>query len=489
MILASSLAALALALASPPEADANASRAKSLYGEGRYEEAAALFDRLWEEEGASKYLYNAAAAHEAAGRDVAALVAYLHYLHLDEVDPEEWREVKDRVGQLRARLVPVSVILTPGALRGMATLVARRSDDGATVRVDLEWLDASSGAEGTLHLTPGLWIVRVELRPPADGHYEPGRESPVYVPLPGEEAAGAAARLTATPVESALTLRLGPPEALRRGVEIRLYDQLGVESTVEIRTREAEVRIPLRSGPWRYFLRGRGRQEVSGEVEVTRGGGDVVERVLEGGGAGIAAGGQSGHLVDRRRRLVLGAGLGVASVALMAAGGAITAVSKQRYDDGITRWNGIEGGGLTSSAVRSTDLLVAGGGSIGAGIGSALGAVTMAAGVRRPVLISEFCVGGASVIAGSIVLGYSYRQADRAEWVQGTNEAAGPRAPLEEQRPGAFGGSVAVGVGIGLIAGALLGSLAPKMFPERVGVRTHPVMGATVLGGAVAWNF
>lgn len=481
---------LTLLSESPPDVAASASRAKALYAEGRFAEAAEIFERLWEEHGASKYLFNAAAAHEAAGREVVALVHYLHYLQLDGVDPGEWKEVRVRIGKLQARLVPVSVKVTPPALTGRVTLIARRTDGASTVRAELGWLVGSSDAPETIHLTPGTWALRLEVQEAAKEHYTSSGEVMVYVPLPGEEAAGATATLTAKPVDSALTLRLGPPEALRRGVEVRLYDQLQIEPTIVTTTRDAETKVGLRTGPWRYVVTPRGRGgEIKGEVEVSDGAATVVERhdLISHRTRGARA-----DSAIRPQRLAL-AGVVSGGVLLVASGGVMLGLGERRRRDARQELMTLDGTPFTAydPRVEGANALISGGaGLLGGGLG--LGVTAVGVGLRAPRSLwwGELGAGGATAIAGVVWYGSAFtRTTDRKVEIPEGGDGYVTAGSIDHQHGELIASSAVLGLGVAVTVGAATALAFTRRGRSRSTARANPFVGRGVSGLMVTGAF
>ena len=152
---------VALLFASPADGDAS-DRAKQAYAEQRYDEAAQLFDQLWDERAEPRFLYNAAAAHSAAGHDLAALQRYLRYIHLLEVDATDRGDARARLGHLTSQLAELDLVITPAALRAHGR-VEVTSARGETLSFDTAWLSTLGGDGTRLFLPAGTWSIRLVL--------------------------------------------------------------------------------------------------------------------------------------------------------------------------------------------------------------------------------------------------------------------------------------------------------------------------------------
>ncbi len=138
--------------------------ARSLYGEREYVAAARHYERLWLDIGTPKYLYNAAAAREAAGHPASALALWTRYEASPGVEEDERAELKQRIEQIRARLVAITVTVTPANVLGpAATFWCERADGVPPESFDIPARLVADAVPGnfTLYLDPGAWELRL----------------------------------------------------------------------------------------------------------------------------------------------------------------------------------------------------------------------------------------------------------------------------------------------------------------------------------------
>jgi hypothetical protein len=140
-------------------AEAERSRcAREHYGAREYVTAARIFEELWRNTGAAKYLYNAAAAREAAGSDARALAHWLRYAAISEPSSTEQAEAEGRMSKLRARLITTTIEVTPAAALGPEAALSFERDLGGEVETFDYPVGLLSGAQPgvfTVHLEPG----------------------------------------------------------------------------------------------------------------------------------------------------------------------------------------------------------------------------------------------------------------------------------------------------------------------------------------------
>jgi len=147
-----------------PDELARSQCARALYGEREYVAAARHYERLWLDVGTAKYLYNAAAAREAAGHLASALALWTRYEASPGVEDDERAELKQRLAEMRARLVAITVTVTPADVLGPgATFWCERADGTPPESFDIPARLVADAAPGnfTLHLDPGAWQLRL----------------------------------------------------------------------------------------------------------------------------------------------------------------------------------------------------------------------------------------------------------------------------------------------------------------------------------------
>lgn len=147
-----------------PDELARSHCARALYGEREYVAAARHYERLWLDIGTPKYLYNAAAAREAAGHLASALALWTRYEASPGVEDDERAELKQRLAEMRARLVAITVTVTPANVLGPgATFWCERADGIPPESFEIPARLVADAAPGnfTLHLDPGAWQLRL----------------------------------------------------------------------------------------------------------------------------------------------------------------------------------------------------------------------------------------------------------------------------------------------------------------------------------------
>ncbi len=150
--------------AAQPDELARSGCARALYGQREYVAAARHYERLWLDIGTPKYLYNAAAAREAAGHPASALALWTRYEASPGVEEEERAELKQRLEQMRARLVAVTVTVMPADVLGPgATFWCERAEGVPPESFDIPARLIAGAAPGsfTLYLDPGAWELRL----------------------------------------------------------------------------------------------------------------------------------------------------------------------------------------------------------------------------------------------------------------------------------------------------------------------------------------
>ena len=138
--------------------------ARNLYGEREYVAAARHYERLWLDTGDPKYLYNAAAAREAAGHTASALAQWTRYGASPGVSAAERAEVDARLDEMRTRLVPVIVTVTPDEVLGPAATFWCERGEGRTQEsfdIPAQLVAAARPGSYVLHLEPGAWELRL----------------------------------------------------------------------------------------------------------------------------------------------------------------------------------------------------------------------------------------------------------------------------------------------------------------------------------------
>lgn len=147
-----------------PDELARSGCARALYGQREYVAAARHYERLWLDVGTPKYLYNAAAAREAAGHPASALALWTRYEASPGVEEEERAELKQRLEEMRARLIAITVTVMPADVLGPgATFWCERAEGVPPESFDIPARLIAGAAPGsfTLYLDPGAWELRL----------------------------------------------------------------------------------------------------------------------------------------------------------------------------------------------------------------------------------------------------------------------------------------------------------------------------------------
>lgn len=227
-----------------PAAEGRERCAGAFFAAQEYERAAEQFEALWEETGRSESLFKASVAREAAGSDGWALAHAVQYSKQIGLTTREQEEADARVGELRRRLIPVPIVVTPSRALGVgATLTFRRVTEYGTEEFRSTRAALTTGQELMVWLERGDWSVLVApaSRSPAYAR----AQSKVLRVAPGERFVVALA-----PIEAPVPFVFGPGAEVRRGVDLRLIDLLEIAPERRLRLRSGE-RVALPIGPWR----------------------------------------------------------------------------------------------------------------------------------------------------------------------------------------------------------------------------------------------
>ena len=137
---------------------------KTLFGEERYAEAAAVFEGLWDEQRAPRFLLNAALAREMAGHELQAFIHLRRYLTLQDLEPTAQATAQDRIVALRGRTVRLRVLVSPADLPNEGLLWSFVRDAGspsASARSAFQ-MDGQAFAVVAVPGHPGAYDLHVE---------------------------------------------------------------------------------------------------------------------------------------------------------------------------------------------------------------------------------------------------------------------------------------------------------------------------------------
>lgn len=427
------------------------------YAAGRYAAAAEVFESLWEETEAVKYLFNAGVAREAAGSDSWAFSHILQYLRATELTERERQEAERRKRQLQSRLVPVTIDIRPlKTLEPGARLHFRRTTENGVE--EFSYLRSLLAGDGVLHveLAAGPWSVWVE----------PDSASPAYdqmaelVEFEAERERVVVVRLR--PATARVTFRFGPPEEVRFGVEVRLQDPLGIEPEMSRRFFGPRERMTLRTGPWLVTARQRTmspwlvtkRIEVGPETEF--------EFMWNPSREDIAR-------RERQRKVIQGLAGGGAS--LLALGIIFLGVGLEREGAALRGPNEVTY--VEQRSVKISQSLAAWGGGLaggGLGAGIAAGLERMEPTTTRKAL--TFASGGSVALIGLIwhAAAFGAYSDARKEGFSGEDGADGMVSAESVRGKGVLAAVSAglFGLGMGVIGGVTIGHFTRRGEPARV---------------------
>lgn len=463
--------------------------ARERYAAREYTIAARLYEDLWRDTGAPKYLYNAAVARGAAGSDALALAHWSRYAAIDALSGTEQADAEGRMTQLRARLTKTTIQVTPAAALGPTAALRFERFVGAEVETFDYVARPLPGAQPgvfTVHLEPGAWRLRVVPASPVPAYNVEHASHSAALTI-GE--AATIVQMTLVPELADLVLRFNPPGVLGRGIDVTLQDPLGTEAPQQMRAKTGELRLSLRTGPWTYNIKPLRPWAAARTGELAVEPGAALDLRWDLG----AADGAALPREDRRRarRLILGLGLASGATAsvgigLLAAGSGIVEHevpgSKVLYH--------------TKSDVKSSMSLTAwGAGSTGAAIGLAVSAGLEAIGPTRKRHYTQLGVGSGAVLIGLVwhVVGFVLAKNNTSGELQdgcqeSSHEGCVSTARIRKERiPMAVSASL-IGAGAGLLTGVASSYLfrVKKIFGRkrpRIGALLRPqALGLTLHG-------
>lgn len=454
------LAGDAAAQPGPPTGPAPtlAEQAREAYERRDFVAAARMYEVLFADTGAVKYLFNAGMAREAAGNDALAIRHWERYLReATEIAPEERAQLTEQRAAARRRTMPVRLVADG---TGPVTVELRYTTGGLSDPLNVEFTESAE-----IDLDPGVWTLRIAgsqhsvmsftvalaaERTPREIHVA-GPEVVAAPPTRPEAAPGP----PAAPRPDALvpmTLRFSPARAARRGVAVAL---LGPSPQGTRVVRAETARVHLKPGRWVVTARARGYlpREVAVGPELPP---DLVVRLEP----------------DRRRRAQIGTaiGLGVAGLAAIGVGSAVTVWSSRSYRE--TMAGVAEGAALTDTqalaAAAASDWQARGTGFIAAGVAAEAVAASVASGAGKKLLIAEAGVGAGLAVIGAIGAPIAVRS------YQDFDERL-TRADFTALRTPDLIMNTTLGLGAGLLVGAVLaivtrGSVRPRARPDRASI-------------------
>lgn len=420
-----------------------AERAREAYARRDFVAAARMYEALFADTGAVKYLFNAGMAREAAGNDGLAIRHWQRYLdEAEAIAAEERAQLTEQLAAARRRAVPV---LLRGADERPITVELRyMTGEGSDALI----IEVTGVAE--VDLDPGAWTLRVSGAPTQTFTARPGGGRAPQEVLVAPAASRELAVPRSRPGEDrprTITLRFSPTRATRRGISVAMQ---GAGARTERTVHTASARWSLAPGVWRLTARARGYlprelefgPEAPANVEVRlaldRHRRTWIAAAVAIGGVGLAAivGGTAGTLRARRAYREVSAGLPGDGVALC--------------EDEFRELRGLTG----EQAIGT--------GFLAAGFGAAAAATTVAAGGGRRVLAAEAGVGATLLAVGAVGLPIALRAYDHD--VKPT-----PERFAELRRPDLVLVAT-LSAGVGLLVGAVVGLVTRRPASERVRV-------------------
>ncbi|MBK7824370.1 hypothetical protein [Nannocystis sp.] len=414
----------------PDEATRSAA-ARTHYTERRYLEAARMYEQLWRDTQAAKYRFNAGMARSAAEHDGAAIIHWQAYLSTaPTVTARERSMLASEITAAKQRTRPLQLkILGPLAPATLTLTAPEGAPQGPRDPIDL--LPATTI---DLSLEPGNWTATITRpdRPTASITFT--AEAGAVITLGGDPAPALDPPTqpppveppVATPEDAALTITLGPPAALARGVAVSLAGPAPAEAR---ELRSPEQTWQLAPGAWTVRAEARDYEPLNTPVQL----GPGEQRRLDL---------QLRPDRDARTRFGLSLGLGITGFTMFTAGAVLTGRTPRDLDCSTRTACQIA---VDNVLDRSTGLAL-----IGTGLGTTVTAIT--AGLMRSDrgLLVETGVGGALLTGG-------------LAWymVEVTQTTA------LDHRGRAHAAATVLGLGGGMFAGAVISLVVRRITRQR----------------------
>lgn len=371
---------------SPSEAE-RSEAAKKFYAEQRYLESAHAYEILYAEFKAPKYLFNAAAAREAAGHDAHAYVLFRRYLETPGLSADDHERGEARMAPLRRRTTAVQLQFSPSPRPANLTVtMTRRGVEPLELdEQTLQALDRSSVVE--IWAETGEWSVRAQ----ASGfraaesavQATPGATRALTLELAAEETAGA----VQPEASGSLTIHIAA-RRLPGGLRLQLRRN-GEVREEPITAADSSWLLPV--GAWSVSVGNRNFNAGPAPVRIARNIDQPLALVMR-------------RTTDSKLTLGLAIGAGV----LAASGIMGIAVSETVGGDG---WKVPSDAGNTGKFLTRARFSGASAGLLGAGLGLGVGAVGMAleSRMRQPRAFwgAVAGVGGAATLAGLLLTGFA----------------------------------------------------------------------------------
>jgi hypothetical protein len=409
-------------------------QAKQMYADQRFRDSAHAFEALHREFAGAKYLFNAAAAREAAGDDAHAYVLLQRYIAEPGLSAEQRAQGEARVAPLRSRTTAIRLEIVP---RPTGLVLSLRCGDGEVLRLDDEAL-AVLDREGVTQLwaEPCTWTVEA-----AAPQYRGAK-----VPLEATVDAVTVFELELEPEPAPVA---AAPEPAVGQVTVKIVTgRRGLPKGLRLRARRAgtEVERPvtgvattweLPAGGWSVSALSRNFEAGPVPVELVRETRQEVSLKL--------------RRTPRSRAAI---GLGISAGALIGAGAGMMVA-------GYGEWkpNQFEGNERPGSTGYQLDFI--GASALGTGLGLGIGAAGLAIErkMRRPQAMwgPLAALGVASVVVGALTVRYPVGAVSETLTIPGPEESGRwtPSPRVHEARAL----SVLLGVGAGLLLSSTIRGL------------------------------
>ncbi|HRI07064.1 MAG TPA: hypothetical protein PKW35_04560, partial [Nannocystaceae bacterium] len=424
--------------------------------DGRYPQAARLFEQIYRDTGNLVALYNAGICRHAAGagHEAHALYDWARYLALaPSVTSDERADIDNRRARPLELTTPVELRYDypPASPDPTRIELHRGARDPDPLIVDL----APNQRTLELRLGVGAWTARV-LGPDGLLHSQP-----FNITRPAGDLL-TLRMVPAAPDPTAISIHLGPGRALTRGIELTWEGPDSPPPTETLTDPDRPWYLP--PGPWVLHARAPGFRPESRLIHVDR-----TPTELD--------------LTLRRHpgstaRIALSLTTGLAAVGLGIGGGILWSQGNQAYQDhlpGLTttdldaRHEAID----TLRAARRTE--AQGVGLLLGGVGAGIATITEASGGGKRALLAEFGLGTAMAAGGT--LGSILYRHDNPLY------SLSPQADLTDRRRAIDSLHGLIGAGAGLAGAALIAVITHAAIDSRLKRRPTPnlaLRGATL---------
>lgn len=435
MLLASSILAFSL-LDAPASEQVRVNAARTAFESDDFATAVQGFEGLARDYPASpRYHYYAGLAREHAGQDSHAYFHMRVFLASEAGSADERKLAAQRAAAITRRTTRVRLQL-PVNTEGSALRVTYRGPKSQAIRpivvVPLSALPRVD-TRPELALEPGEWELAVDPAVLGDEQIEP-----TTVTITASEPTAAVRLKTSKAPQLPVTLDLDRKGHLRRKITVELRREGSTAPPIVLTTGDTKLHTTLPLGAWSYKASGRGFKTSEGSFSVAR---PVHETLTLRSDIDDA---------ERLRRRRLGLGLLGTGVVTAAIGTAVMVIAKAEQDRILKP-------DISTSSNRDADHFVYANTGLGL-LGGTTGlwiAATSSSIRRSRGWIPEMTLGALATIAGTAWFGVAQRS------IPDTVVMPDP-IPTFKSHPGLLASAFVVGVGIGLLGGAITGLLSTR---------------------------